>query len=185
MSEVRDKLSWLAFRYVANELDATEVSDFESQLLTDQAAREAVARVVEQSAMIHQALSRGAVATAPRHRSRWEKKSPAVALVALGSTLALLLAVCLVPTSQPLLDGVPGNSGAGRSVDSAQLALAWAESRHELIESKSVNSVALADSFDGVSSDSDYEHSLVPPSWMLAALGQMDSEIGPDFGVQE
>ena len=42
MSEPQDKLSWSAFRYVANELDASEISEFESRLMTEQAARSGI-----------------------------------------------------------------------------------------------------------------------------------------------
>lgn len=48
-----DNLTWLAYQYVANELDAAQRHDFETRLASDQAARDAVADVV----LIHQALA--------------------------------------------------------------------------------------------------------------------------------
>lgn len=188
MSETQDKLNWLAFRYVANELDAAEVSEFESQLLTDQAAREAVAVAVEQATRIRRALSSGVVVAAAAQRSNWGRKSTRVAIVVLGSSLSLLLSVCLVQTSRPVADGVFSESLVGPSTDaSAQLAFAWAEARHGLTELKPAAHVALTDSFEGVlavATDSDFEQSLVPPSWMLAALGTLDSGNDSEFEVE-
>lgn len=49
-----DRLQWLAFCYVADELTAEERADFENQLSTDLKAQEALASVVELSSGIHQ-----------------------------------------------------------------------------------------------------------------------------------
>lgn len=48
---------WLAFRYIAGELDDEQVAAFESELETSQVAREAVARAVELSQAIALAQS--------------------------------------------------------------------------------------------------------------------------------
>lgn len=47
-----DNLTWLAYQYVANELDVAGRQDFEARLADDQDARDALADVV----LIHQAL---------------------------------------------------------------------------------------------------------------------------------
>lgn len=47
-----DNLTWLAYQYVANELDTAGRHDFEARLADDQDARDALADVV----LIHQAL---------------------------------------------------------------------------------------------------------------------------------
>lgn len=49
-----DRLQWLAFCYVADELTASERADFESQLSTELKAQEALASAVELSYGIHQ-----------------------------------------------------------------------------------------------------------------------------------
>ena len=46
-SEMNQDLSWLAFRYVADEMSAEERQAFEQRLVEDQEAREEVARAVE------------------------------------------------------------------------------------------------------------------------------------------
>ncbi len=43
---------WQAFRYVGEEMTPTEAAEFEVQLADNQAAREAVARVVELSQLV-------------------------------------------------------------------------------------------------------------------------------------
>jgi len=45
--EPQDELAWLAFRYVAGELSAAEVGQFEERMAIDQAARESLAQSVE------------------------------------------------------------------------------------------------------------------------------------------
>ena len=188
MSETQDKLNWLAFRYVANELDATEVNEFESLLLTDQAAREAVARAVSETIQIRQALA--VVATATSERSNWGRKSTRVAFLAIGSCLALLLAVCLIrPSLPPAGSEIVYQSAISSPSDSPlQLAYVWAEARHDLAEFPPAANAVLADSLDAVviaAIDSDLEQSLVAPSWMLAALANADSGIDSEFENQE
>jgi len=187
MSEAQDKLSWLAFRYIANELDATEANDFESLLLTDQAAREAVAVAVSETTQIRQALT--AVVRGASQRSHWSRKSSRLAIVAMGSCLALLLAVCLVRSSLPPVNGVVHQSVTSSLSDSpVELAYAWAEARHGGPEFQSAGNFVLTESLDVLSMaaiDSDFERSLVAPSWMLAAVAKIDSGVDSEFEPQE
>lgn len=55
-SETTD-LSWLAFRYVANELDATTRRQFEIRLEQDQAARDAIVEALDNARMLNLAVS--------------------------------------------------------------------------------------------------------------------------------
>jgi hypothetical protein len=186
MSESQDKLSWLAFRYVANEMDTTEANDFESLLLNDQAAREAVAVAVSETTQIRQALA--TVVTGTSQRSGWSRRSTRFAVVAMGSCLTLFLAVCLVRSSLPPERSIVHQLVASPPSDSVELAYAWAEARHGLAEVQSAGNVVLTDSLDTVSIaaiDSEFEHSLVAPSWMLAALAKIDSGVESEFEPQE
>lgn len=189
MSETQEALSWLAFRYVANELDAVEANEFESLLMTDQVAREAVAAAVEEATQIRQAL--GIVVCAGAQRSNWSLRTTRVAIVAAGSCLTLFLALCLVRPSLPKTDSVALTVANDSLSSPAQLAFVWAESRHGLAELQPVADPLLTDSLDMVSiadaddMDSESESSLVAPSWMLAALAKMDGGVDSEFEIQE
>lgn len=189
MSETKDNLSWQAFRYVANELDAAETSEFELLLATDQAAREAVANAVGETARIRQALDREAVATATSQRSSWNRKTARVTTVAIGSCLALFLALCLVRSSVPVPGRVADLAIANElTLSRAQLAYAWAEARNGSIELQAKVDAELSNTLDSVLTgpiDSESEQSLVAPSWMLAALVKMDGGIDTEDEVQE
>ncbi|MDA1050820.1 MAG: hypothetical protein O3C40_10120 [Planctomycetota bacterium] len=189
MSETQDKLNWLAFRYVANELDAVEASAFESLLTTDQAAREAVASAVEETIQIRQALANPAVVTAASQRSNWSREATRVAVVSVGCCLTLILALCLVRSSMPVTGTVANQTiESNSSVPPAQLAYAWAEARDGLAELQPAINVEFADTFDSVLNgaiDAESEQSLVAPSWMLAALSKMDGETGSEIDIQE
>jgi hypothetical protein len=177
----------LAFRYVANELDVVEANEFESLLLTDQVAREAVAAAVQETTHIHQAL--GVIDRAASQRSNWNRKTTRVAIIAVGSCLTLFLALCLIRSSLPMTDGVAHQTVANDSSgSSAQLAYAWAEARNGLSELQPVANTLLADSLEMsviAEINSESESALVAPSWMLAALAKMDSGIDSEFEIQE
>lgn len=189
MSETNDNLSWSAFRYVANELDAVKAREFESLLMTDQAAREAVANAVEETTRIRQVLAGAVVVTGASQRSNWSHQTTRVAVVAVGSCLTLLLALFLVRSSLPISgEVVQQASESDLLVSPAQLAYAWAETRTGLFELQPTLDVELADSVDSVlngSMDSESDQSLVAPSWMLAALAKMDGGIESGLDLQE
>ena len=122
-----DDLTWLAFRYVAGELDPDELAAFEDRLDRDQPAREAVAEAV--------ALMAGVVHAAPAFRStpgsRSRVRRAAVVALASAACLALALAPRLVdfrPHGDPPDARTPA-PGAGSAV-----ALAWSGLRQEAAE---------------------------------------------------
>ena len=90
-----NELDWLAFRYVAGELNETEAAQFEECLAIDQSAREAVARNVELTGALVTILSQTAdrpVPTVESSGSRvWNAKS--VNQVARRSRWGLLTSV--------------------------------------------------------------------------------------------
>jgi anti-sigma factor RsiW len=122
-----DDLTWLAFRYVAGELDPDESTAFEHRLDSDQPAREAVAEAV--------ALMAGVVRAAPALRSTPVMRSRVRKAVAVALASAACLALAVAPR---LVDFRPrGNApdartpapGAGSAV-----ALAWSGLRQEAAE---------------------------------------------------
>jgi hypothetical protein len=84
-----DELAWLAFQYVAGDLDPDESAAFERRLDREQSAREAVAEAV--------ALVAGVVHAAPALRStpRLRSRVRRAVVVALASAACLALAVAL------------------------------------------------------------------------------------------
>lgn len=189
MSKSNSELNWLAFRYVANELDPTETSDFESLMLTDQSAREAVAKMVGETVTFRSAFASDNVAAASLQRENWSRKTIRVTVVSVGSCLTLLLAMLLVRSTSSPIDRVAGDVIESESLASpAQLAYAWAESRRGLGELRQSTSVNASDPMDVVLNDtfvSDLDQPLVAPSWMLAALTKQATGINSELEVQE
>ena len=127
-----DDLAWLAFLYVAGDLDPDESAAFEHRLDGDQPAREAVAEAVAlRAGVVHAAP---AFRSTPGSRSR-VRRAAAVALAA-AACLALALAPRLVDfrphgDSPDARTPAPG-SGAGSAV-----ALTWSGLRQEAAEAPS------------------------------------------------
>lgn len=157
-------LDWLAFCYIADELDAATKAEFELRLQTDVEACEAVASAVQLSSLVCEACEEPEalelVEVAADDNRGW---SLAPALVFAASILLCLFAAGWVWNS--------GNSGGD---DSFELASTWAESLTEDAADslQNVNESAIvlssAETFDSPSDlDSDV-------SWMLVALADME-----------
>jgi hypothetical protein len=122
-----DDLAWLAFRYVAGDLNPDESAAFEHRLDRDQPAREAVAEAVALMAGVVRAVP--ASRSTPRLRSR-VRRAVAVALAS-AACLALALAPRLVDF-RPRGDAPDARTaapGAGPAV-----ALTWSGLRQEAAE---------------------------------------------------
>ena len=132
-----DDLNWLAFRYVAGELDEAETLAFETRLEADQDAREAVARAVMFSRCVAAATDDGQPSrTAPV----CELASP-VPVAGRGSawgwvTALVVSAAMLVLVSQVMRPGLREQDPAGSTTDVAQeqLAEVWDSVREPLDE---------------------------------------------------
>jgi len=119
-----EPLSWLAFRYVANELTDAEAAQFELRLENDQAAREAVAAAVELTqtmAWVEREETPAPLSTVAgtEHGRRY--------LAAFGWLLAGSLA-CLVGLT--IVNHFRG-ARVGEHEGMRQLALAWSETRRD------------------------------------------------------
>jgi len=167
-----DALEWLAFRYVANELEGVERDSFEERLAVDQAAREAVARSVLHTQALSRALAEAdlaPVAPAPHGYT-----SPRRWALGLASCLALGLIVVLSQQLSHLPPESNSQSGVSSPV-SAELAYAWAQTRDTLAAEEGVSEAVAAD-LDGHRNEED-EQSLSAPSWMVAAFASMGRDL--------
>jgi hypothetical protein len=167
-----DELAWLAFRYVAGELDAAEQSQFELLLADDQAAREAVASAVELSqaaavALVERPIVRdGRIGNQSSGGARW------VWFVA-GVAACVAVAVGMVQLS---VEPSPTASG-----EADALAARWSEVREQAppfpwaddVDESSAASSDWAVSLDELESQD--EEAIAAPDWMLAAVLQQNS----------
>ncbi len=198
MNDKPNDIDWLAFRYIANELDSTEATEFESRLETDQAARQAVALAVREASQLHAAITEaaadGPAATlAASSTSLWNVPATRIAVIA-GSCLTLLLAVIAIRStlSEPLdvathpTDALPSSNNAIQ--DSTELAFAWAQGFDVDIDEDAILAERSADSLESEVASTPItngDQPLVAPSWMLAALSTMDRGIDSDMELQE
>jgi len=147
-------LSWLAFQYVAGELTGAELAAFEQRLEQDQAAREAVAEMVELTTAV-QCVAAASSAT-PRSESTLQSDDE-VKTLALRSPVAArpwwtpavwmsagaavcLLAITAAQTDWRWLSGRMQNPNGVASDDGSdlltpqQLALVWSQTRQATSE---------------------------------------------------
>lgn len=131
----QDEIEWLAFRYVAGEMNATEAQEFESRLESNEAARDAVCRAValtERLAAAGPAVvvdgdanRQSAVALPPATaKSRRLAALRALGWMSLGAAAALAMLVLARPGifQRPLA----GNSTTGNRHQPVANAIVWA-----------------------------------------------------------
>lgn len=178
-SSTEQDLDWLAFCYVSGELSSAELAAFEDRLATDEAACEAVARVMETNLAVAAVLasettSSGVlpasasltqagmpavdrsvkVAVLPRReedvtQSRWVGATLVVAAVSAIAAMMMIAIGSSVLTGQK----VARRDGTDR------LVAAWAQG-------EAVRNLADDDGDSVISDDDDLD----PPDWMLAAV---------------
>jgi hypothetical protein len=111
--EFSNELDWLAFCYVAEELDPAQRAAFESRLAEDQAACEAVVRAVELSCTV----VRSGQDDADLKAGRRTRLTNAALLVAIAAMVSFCLASAWL-----------FNPAESSKNPDAEVALAWAES---------------------------------------------------------
>jgi ferric-dicitrate binding protein FerR (iron transport regulator) len=167
--EDRETVDWLAFQYIANELDDTARNDFESRLLDDQAAREAVARAV----LLSQAVAdfKAPVALRPRKARLSQSRAAALAVSLCLLIGALAVTIFAFGARRSWSDRYLGDGAESpASVDSDRLAALWLDARSAFpVESDS--------SKDGyASTDGD---ALPADDWMFEAISPDEIETDP------
>lgn len=150
-----DDLSALAMQYIGDELTEDARAAFESRLLGDQAAREAVAGAVEMSLAVRQVFAGDAALVSLRDEARRPVGGKAWWNVVLGG--CALAAMVLVAQALQLVKQRPAS-------DSAELATAWSEARDEW------PTTALKEEQQPEFDPPVVVDELALPTWMIAAV---------------
>lgn len=162
-----DDLDWLAFCYLAGELDDKAAADFEAQLETNQAAREALAGAMALSQSIADTGTSVVPAVArPASRIRWRQ-----AIAWTTAAAAIFLAASWYLGQFDALDNA---DATGAQLANGDLANTWAEI---LDESPIDEADETHDANDVTDSEIEFpsDEPGVAPDWLLVALG------GPDL----
>jgi hypothetical protein len=127
MSEKQSEdLDWLAFRYVAAELSGPQLRQFEQRLEHDQAAREAVGRVVEVTCAVRALDEETAPRIKPRRQPAWPLRRGVRWLAALAAGVALGLLVWGPSHREP---GGLREGGLTNAPPLGELAVVWSTAR--------------------------------------------------------
>jgi hypothetical protein len=156
MTKVQDhELDWLAFRYLAGELSATELLDFESRLGADEAARSSLSDMVELTLALSAAgpaFQREPCATAPadttarRPNRRIRARSIWLAGVLACSAVVLVAAWSVWPGPHHIAPRTAGTTNWND--ESLKLAVIWNEARFGLVMDESWVSDEASDETD-------------------------------------
>ncbi|MEQ9411113.1 MAG: hypothetical protein RIK87_25600 [Fuerstiella sp.] len=171
---------WRAFRYVAGELSASEVEDFEQQVLTDVTLGDAVAEATLLASAVASGCADASVSSVTKRKPTTSK--PAASSCSIGSVLPVA-----TPSSSPVV-------GSGRRVIAAAATIVSClcfamlifrpgvpvDSITELVEAEEPGSVEMlvtvwVDSSDSLTEfEAELEEPVEPeldvPDWMLAAV---------------
>ncbi len=164
MSDNQSELEWLAFQYLADELNPAERDEFETRLADEQDAREAVARSVELTQTISVAGRAGQVVSkshANKAISGWRR------IAWIATSVACCLALVLVYQSSTGRDPSPTEYAP-----IADLASAWVETVDEFASSESheLTAIGVYDGLEMTLEDSQENELLDTPAWMFAAV---------------
>jgi anti-sigma-K factor RskA len=157
-------LDWLAFCYVADELEPDQRASFENRLLDDQDAREAVAQAVWQTQCLNKAIEAsrpaGRVSLAPvnhlKKQFRW------LVPVSTLATVAAVLAIVVFGSRQ----------SAPPQLSSDELAEIWVNTLVSL-DNDELEDIVSAD-FESIEMDDDND------AWLVAVVDEMAPEPAPN-----
>jgi len=177
-SELNDEpLSWLACRYISDEMSDTELDAFESRLNPDSsafelAACEAVARAVQLNdavAVASEAIAQPAPQIVGEQTSRRDVVARRVSLVAASVTVLAVGWALTLPTSpqREVVDSPAPQPVESTSDLSGELVLIWADSGDKLLSAVEEAHVLPGD---------DLPEYLSPdvPDWLIAAVQTSD-----------
>jgi hypothetical protein len=178
-SELNDEaLSWLAFRYVSDEMSDAEVSEFESRLdpdsqMFDLAACESVARAVQLNDAIVVAcepVTRPATPSTLEEPNRRDVSARRVSLLAASITVLIVgwaLTLPSVPRSVKMVEHPAPQLLENSSDFPGELVYLWADSDSELLSEVEVPALPAEDLPEYFSTD--------VPEWLLAAVQTRDA----------
>jgi anti-sigma factor RsiW len=176
-SESQHELDWLAFQYALDELSPRDRAAFEVRLEDDQNAREAVARAVELSLATCAAYREDAVVLAARERMLGKSSRGWWSVGVAACALFALIAVSQLTRNagERLARTTPKSNGD-------QLAIAWSQTRAAL-----PTSAVLGEDLDTLDDDfairGDDDTLVALPSWMIAAVAEVDMNSGMNNGM--
>lgn len=158
-----DELDFLAFQYVGDELTEDARHAFETRLLNDQAAREAVAGAVEVTLATREAFAEDEVLVAVRDDMRSGKARGwwSVALATCALSGLVLLSWSMQAGKRPATPGV-----------GSDLAIAWSEARSEWPTS-ALTDEQLPEEPVPLTDDNE----LALPTWLIAAVTEANTEV--------
>lgn len=194
-------LDWLAFRYVANEMDADELTAFETRLGEDQAAREAVARAVELGYAVatvslnHEVIAGSSVSTAEVAASAnrgWLKPFAWMSAGAAACLVAVLLSHELRPSTSEVAKSANPTNATVSDTRSLKLAEVWNQVRQSADENESQDH----DSVTAAEEELQLEDPMAvfatgqgnaksAPSWMSAAVSVTTQGKSPAASAEE
>jgi len=181
-------LDWMAFQYLADELDQTQRDKFKARLADDQQAREALASAVELTQTIsaashfEHAVTRAErpASDAPKKIRRWRRVAWISTTVA--GCLAVLFAYQFIQSLQPIEKSGKGIASQNNS-EHQELARRWIETVDETVVPERAEDEFALDQEDADSPEFSFssdEPLFTTPDWMLAAVsglaGEMDVE---------
>ncbi|MEL7497838.1 MAG: hypothetical protein AAFN77_09525 [Planctomycetota bacterium] len=176
-------LDWLAFCYVADELDSAKRADFEARLDEDQVARDAVARAVSEASLIHLAIGTSRHASVAEEKSTYTvSRGPVTPDVPFWKRPALLMTAATALVFFALIWTF--NTDAPSAPTTVDLAEVWGseswESDLSVVDADELREL-VADEFDSP------EFDMTEATWLVAAVDatnepvdSMDS-IEPEF----
>jgi hypothetical protein len=176
-SEQNDEpLSWLAFRYVSDEMSDAEVVEFESRLNPDSptfelAACEAVARAVQLNdavAAASEPVSRPAPQSDREETSSRDLTARRVSLMAASITVLAVGWALTLPTQHQPVEVVDSPAPQPLETESGELVQIWADSGDELLSVIEEVQMPPAD-------DLPEYFSTDVPEWLLAAVQSRDA----------
>ena len=178
----QSNLDWLAFQYVAGELNAHQHEAFELQLLESQAAREAVASAVELCQAVQAASALPASAPVPLLAARSSTWNAPAAWISLAAAACILLVASLQWFSQS--DNIANGPAQQPTVEDTSLALVWSELRklqsEEVADDAAASDAIRLATADGLSDDDlaieDGSIEFDSADWILTALADREGD---------
>ena len=170
MKQFNDELDWMAFRYINDEMDAAEISEFESQLEIDQAARDSVERMVRLEEYV------AAVGRDRELERSVNKQSGSMSvMVVLQWVVAASLIIGIFGATQYWKQDRVIEPEVAVTSSGDSLAIAWVESLDGVVDQSS-DEPYLEDYDPGLFDD------LEDPSWMVDAYVETAFESLPEDG---
>ena len=179
-TELQDELDWLAFCYVADELDPDQRAAFNSRLAVDPAAQQAVADAVGLGQVAYRALQETPRGVVREQRSSYRSVHARVVFAA--SVALALLGVGWAWYSGQFSAQAPQVAIDSEFQSSEELALTWVYSTSEDEQDWPEYGPLAAE--DYTNADWNYEQDDADSGWMAVALNEIENQDDPEEAPQ-